>query len=369
MLDRATVMRHIEKLTLEAGASARTFKSGLIWLVADNPTPIRQAAKDLLAWDDIRGERDILHLDEEQRDQLDVYLAKTRGALREAAWRAYRHVVLLGKDNELRVIDLGLTTSSAADSLTALVFARLRQDDELVETVSPQFLVRNWPGAFEAWSTRGVRDAFFASPRFPRLLRADAVRETVANGVNRGDLAYVGKTGDGYEPFVFRPSVPLTVSDIEITDQMYILTRESAEAYAAQLAQAGDEAKVRPTTDDTPIIDVAPGGDGATKTGADGGGAVRPPAEPVNPGGTADDSTVPQFAWSGEVPSGKWMNFYTRVIAKFAGTPGLTLHVAVRFAPAGGVSKAKVEEARAALRDLGMRDEVETGESRHANTA
>ena len=32
------------------------------------------------------------------------------------------------------------------------------------------FLVRNWSGVFKEWSTKAVRDAFFASPQFPRLL-------------------------------------------------------------------------------------------------------------------------------------------------------------------------------------------------------
>ena len=86
---------------------------------------------------------------------------------------------------------------------------------------------------------------------------------------------------------------------------------------------------------------------------------------PSDPGGdttgSSVDNTVPQFAWAGEIPSGKWMNFYTRVITKFAGTPGLSLRLAVRVAPAEGVSRQKVEEARAALRDLGMDDHVDTG--------
>lgn len=356
MQDRATVLRQIEKMTVEAGMSARTFKSGLVWLVADNPTPIRQAAKDLLAWDDIRADRETLHLDEGQREQLDVYLAKTRGALREAAWRAYKHVVLLGKDNEQRVIDLGLTTSSAAENLVSLVLSRLRQDDEVVETVSPQFLVRNWPGAFDAWSIKGVRDAFFASPRFPRLLRGDAVRETIATGVNRGDLAYVGKSGDRYEPFIFAPASLLNAGDVEVTEQMYILTREVAEAYCSRLEPAADG------SDQAPDLAV-PSPGAATTDGVvllDGAGVPSGEAgQGTSPGGA--DTVVPKFSWSGDVPPGKWMNFYTRVITKFAGAAGLSLRVAVDVAPAEGVSKQRVDEARAALRDLGMDDRVETG--------
>jgi hypothetical protein len=60
--------------------------------------------------------------------------------------------------------------------------------------------------------------------------------------------------------------------------------------------------------------------------------------------------------WSGEVPSQKWMNFYTRVLSKFATGAGLRLTVRVEIAPEGGVSEQKVEETRSALRELGLND-------------
>jgi hypothetical protein len=60
---------------------------------------------------------------------------------------------------------------------------------------SPSFLRRNWSPAFKEWSTRSIRDAFYASPVFPRLLNAEAIKQTVVRGVQDGLLAYVGKSG------------------------------------------------------------------------------------------------------------------------------------------------------------------------------
>ena len=68
---------------------------------------------------------------------------------------------------------------------------------------------------------------------------------------------------------------------------------------------------------------------------------------------------VSAIAWSGEIPPQKWMNFYTRVLAKFATASGLKLSVKVEVAPDGGVSQQKVEETRAALRELGLNDKLE----------
>jgi hypothetical protein len=102
---------------------------------------------------------------------------------------AYKNILLLGEDNQVRVIDMGLVDSSAADSLVQFIVNHLRQADEIQSGISPNFLLRNWPGAFREWSTRAVRDAFYASPLFPRLLNVDAIKDTIARGVSNGLLA------------------------------------------------------------------------------------------------------------------------------------------------------------------------------------
>jgi hypothetical protein len=53
------------------------------------------------------------------------------------------------------------------------------------------------------------------------------------------------------------------------------------------------------------------------------------------------------------------MNFYTRVLSKFATGGGLRLTVKVEMAPDGGVPSQKVEETRAALRELGLNDHLD----------
>jgi len=39
---------------------------------------------------------------------------KAKRDLREFIWRSYKHVLLLGKDNRIKEVDLGLEHSSAA---------------------------------------------------------------------------------------------------------------------------------------------------------------------------------------------------------------------------------------------------------------
>lgn len=64
------------------------------------------------------------------------------------------------------------------------------------------------------------------------------------------------------------------------------------------------------------------------------------------------------LTWSGEIPSQKWMNFYTKVLTKLGVNSGLTLTVKVDCNPAGGVSAQKIEEVKSALRELGLDDRI-----------
>ena len=85
---------------------------------------------------------------------------------------------------------------------------------------------------FKQWSTKAVRDAFFASPQFPRLRNAGILKETFVRGVETGMLAYIGKKPDGTYSSV-PLEVLLTVFDVELSEDRDIIQREIAKAFAA----------------------------------------------------------------------------------------------------------------------------------------
>ena len=231
--------------------------------------------------------------------------------------------------------------SSAAKSIIELVLNRLRQDGDIEDAVSPNFLARNWPPAFKEWSTRAVRDAFFASPQFPRLLNPDSIKDTIARGVENGMLGYVGKRPDGsYSPFHWNSS--LSFQDVEISDEIFLIQRETAEAYKAGRGVPSPDGILTPTV-----------------TSPEGGPTTGPHSSPVTDGQPPPPAGVSHFVWSGEVPHQKWMNFYTKVLSKFASTAGLSIMLRVEVAPVGGISSQKVEETKVALRELGLKDSIE----------
>lgn len=333
--DEKATAQFVETVTREAGSSSRTFKSALIFCVPDAPDALCDEARKVLAWEDIDDEVPDLKLDDTQIRQLDENVKKAKRDLKESIWRTYKVLMLLGKDNTLKKVDMGLVHSSAAPDLATLVINRLSQDGDIEKGISPQFLVRNWP-AMKEWSTKSVRDAFFATPKFPRLLNVEAVRQCIQNGVANGFFAYVGKTAQGdYNPFVF--AHPMMTGDIELTEEMFLIRKDVAEEYQKSKAHP-PEAK--------PEVKPEPGKELEKKPlGAD---------KPKQP----EQLALTGLSWSGEIPPQKWMNFYTKVLSKFASGQGLKLSLTVQVKPDGGVSKQKVEETKAALRELGLSEDV-----------
>lgn len=346
----------MQTIAKEHGTSSRTYKSALLWCVVEDGAVPTEEARKVLAWEDIAAEADDLKFDEPQRRQLDENLRRAKRDLQESVWRSYKNVFLLDEKNELRKIDLGLVHSSAADSMVSLILARLQQEDLVVDGVSPNFLVRNWPPALPEWSTRAVRDAFFASPKFPRLLNADSVRQTISRGVEGGMMAYVTKRADGtIDVFTFRSS--LKEIELEIADDVFIIRKEDAEAFLEE-QKAGQPVQPVTPPPGTPSVVGEPGPDINSPTGTPPGpvpGSV-PGVEAPGP------ENVVGFCWNGTIPAQKWMIFYTKVLARFAAGTGLKLTLTVDVTPAGGVSKSKIDEVKGALRELGMPEDLEIHE-------
>ena len=404
MEDETKTMRFIEQATREHGSSSRTFKNALVWCVPDGGAALADEARKILAWSDIQDEQDQLRLDDGQKRQLNENLRRAERDLRECVWRTYKNLVLLGTDNTLNKKDLGLVHSSAAKDLLTLILDRLKHDGDVEEAVSPTRLIKHWP-AMTAWSTKGVRDAFFASPLLPRLLNPESVRDTIARGVQNGLLAYVGKgKGDRYEPFHFKESI--ATEDVEVSDEMFVITAEEAKkniepprlttlvvspanttmepgkkqtysvrgldqhgrdidagavTWTATGGMIGADAVFQAGQDEGNFLVAATAGEAkATASVTISKPGVKPPVEDkVKPPEKKEPTSL---SWEGEVPAQKWMNFYTKVLARFAASKGLRLTVHFDLTGDGAVTRQKIEETKVALRELGLDDTLDLGE-------
>jgi hypothetical protein len=385
--------RFVEALVREHGSAARTFKSGLLVAAAEGVGPMADAARTVLAWEDIDDDDETkARLDDTQRKQLYTARERARADLREAVFRTYHLVYLLDKTSKMQLVDLGKITSSMG-RLKEMIQAELENRDEITKGFGAHKLVGVWPPALTEWSTKAVRDAFFASPRLPRLLQGDAIRRTIAEGVSQGLLGYARKDGAGklhLECF----EQPLAEAAVEISEDLYVLKAEDARKILEPPRLVSLDLSPSPVT-------VQPGDQIALKLrGVDqyGHEIVTSPASwevlggemlagQIFAAGTAPgrfhvtarvdglaaeavifiskraDSSVPSattgfIRWRGTVPYQKWMTFYTKVLSRFASNPGLTVEVEFRVPKEGGAGS--VGETQSALRDLGLSDDVDT---------
>jgi len=377
---REKTRRLVTDMIQNCGGRGRTYKSGLIFAVAEGGAQLLDEARTLLALESLEdpAERERLRLDDYQLQELREKKQRTGRNLKEGVWRAYRRVLLLREDNDLREVDLGLLHPSASESLTGLILSRLKQEGLLEEAISPDFLVRHWPPALEEWSTRAVRDAFFASPRLPRLLRPEILKETIARGVREGKFGYFSMGG----PIIWNDPT-FTSESVEFAEDVFITTKQVLPP--AQLRIEPGEVILRPgesvqfqalDQDGRRIESVvwsARGGEidssGNFVAGIEEGefevearrgvltaravvrvrkDAVPPPPPPPPP------PQPRRLFWEGDLPPQKWTQFYMKVLTHFATDPSLRLRVRFEVAPEGGIPPNRLEEVRAALGELGL---------------
>jgi len=394
-LSHRSTPQMMETIVRECGTSGRTYKSALIFAVPDSADAIRQAAQDLLAWEGIDDDTETKsRLDEAQKRQLARSLNRAEGDMKEAIWRAYRNVFLLGTDNKLRHIDLGQVTSSMAKSIVDLYLNELTRTDDITKGVGARKLLRYWPPALTEWSTKSVRDAFFSSPQLPRLLDGDAVKRTISDGVTEGLLGYATKDDQGRLVLV-RFRATLNEPEVEIDEGMFILKEADALKLVdpprlAQIAVTPPQVALKPGERasfsiaardqyDKPIAVPATtwsakGGsvsdDGVFTAGeAEGQYTVRVTTnglEAIAEVRIAKQSVLRPppppgkqlIRWTGDVPPQKWMNFYTKVLSRLVATKGLRLRGTFEAPAEGDEGTTQADKTKSGLKELGLDDNV-----------
>jgi hypothetical protein len=326
----------IERATQECGAQARTYKSAVFWIAPERVSTMDDRARDLLSYDAV-GE--LKTLSEAQRDQLRDLRRRGTSELRTAVWRAYTQVIFLDRSQSLRTAALPQLHPSGSERILDAVVQWLDvQQGVVAKTVSPGFLVRKWPPALTEWSTRSVRDAFFQSPEFPRLLQPDVVKEVIARGVNSGDLALVIPAREGgYASFKWK--VSLASGDVDLDEGTFVLRGVDAERYA--------EAQRKPPSPPTPITPPPPESPAP-------GVSAPPVASPSPATSPEEERALASLEWTGEVPPLVWGRVYTKVLNPFIQGGGVTLQLTIKLAPPGGLSPLQVSEFRHQLQALGL---------------
>jgi hypothetical protein len=228
----------------------------------------------------------------------------------------------------------------------------------------------------------------------PRLLNPEQVKRTIADGVTQGLLGYAVKDASGRLKLQ-QLKETLFEGDVEISDDVFILKPEEAQKlkepprlhqlalqHTHVLLKSGEQVAFRCAATDqygqlfpSPVIAwYSTGGtitnDGVFTAGpAPGLHTVRAEAEGYEAIAEVriaakDDPVEPppqgkhNIRWRGSIPPQKWMNFYTKVLSKFATLPDLKLEVSFEAKVDREQADAKAHETKAALRELGLDDGV-----------
>ncbi len=274
-----------------------------------------------------------------------------------------------------------------------LILRELQRCEEITDGISPAKLVKYWPPALVEWSTKAVRDAFYSSPQLSRLLNPDSIKRTISDGVTDGKLGYASKDANGRLKLAkFHQS--LAEADVEISEDMFILKAEDAQKLlepprlasltirpdhvvlkpgeqcsfaCSALDQYGQSFAISEATWSATGGNITVGGlytAGQTEglytvsvrsMGQEAHAEVRvtraivPPPPPPPPGKQT-------LRWRGTVPPQKWMNFYTKVLTRFASSPDLKLEVSFEVPIDRDQAQSKADETRSGLKELGLDD-------------
>jgi hypothetical protein len=329
--ERGKTMAVVKDIFANAGNSSRAFKSALFFAAPDSPARLRDAARKLLAWQTLDVEADRRGLSDLQLRQVAEQIKGAQRDIREAVWQTYNAVVFLDPKGDPAILDLGLLHSSSADSLAGYIELRLRQQDLLVDTVSPDFLVRHWPPGLPRWPMRTLRGDFFASPLLPRLTSADLLRTTVARGVSSGAFG-LGRLAAHDSVTSLRFAEAIGPSDVDFSEEAVLVQRaEAAALNSGAIGLVATATAPQPQASSEPVILAAQPG---------GGLGVAPKLRGLH--------------WVGEVPSTKWSLFYNKVVARLIPKGDVRLRVDVDAHPVGGLSESVFNEIRQGFADLGL---------------
>ena len=393
---KAETRSFVEQVIQNHGQSGRTFKSGLIFVAPSSTRLLREAATKAIAWEEIADDTEAQkRLDEGQKSQIDKGLRDSGRDLKEAVWKTYNQLLFLGKENQVRDdITLGAVLPSSASSLVDYIIVRLREKDEVTDSVGVGKLLKAWPSGFPEWTTQAARNAFFSSPILPRLLKPETLGATIADGVNQGQFAYAEKFEEGrYGDIFLKPETGLRDGDIKISDDTVLLTTSRAKEliqppHLARVEITPSIARLKPKETvtfsvecydqhdrafDCPAVAWSCSGgtiDARGRFTAEVTGTFRVEAivNEFRASATVEvaESIAPPppppkkgFAWKGAVPPQKWMNFYTKVLSRFASNSGLRLVVSFEVPPGEEIDQAKIDEAKTAIQELGLSEDVE----------
>ena len=191
--------RLMRQIVEQKGVTPRVNQNALVFLFpseVERPG-FRQELVRYLAYQSIQQDarRKLLRLSEQQLGEVDDALRNLEEALPGRIRMLYRLVAVPARDG-LRDIDLGVPTVGDRRGIAAVVYDRLRGEQEILETVAPEVLRAKYLRDREHVETAAIFEAALRTPGEPRWASRQVVQDGIARGVREG-LFGLGRLVDG----------------------------------------------------------------------------------------------------------------------------------------------------------------------------
>ncbi len=201
------------------GDAARVRRNTLLFLAArrDEIRDLRNKVRSFLAWDSIvSGTASIENLSGNRRAQAHSSLRGAASAVRGALVQAYRQALAPVQDDpQQAVYRLSVADINAADAGGAIVdaaFRRFRDDEALVDTISPtalaslleEYVWGNGANPQDHISIDGLWDMLTSNVYMHRLRNRGVLQRAISQGVSEGAFGYAsGYQTDDYQNLRF----------------------------------------------------------------------------------------------------------------------------------------------------------------------
>jgi hypothetical protein len=190
------VMENIHK---NKGLTPRVYRNTLFFLY---PLEAERAlfintVKMKLACESIDDDK-TLNLSEEQKKESKKELKRAEERLTESIRRLYRMIAVPNRDG-FKEVDLGIPTYGEAKRLHEEIFAKLRSDGEILESIAPLVLREKYLANKDYVLTEQLYQSLFRTPGETRPANKGVLDESVVKGVQMG-LFGLGELQDN-KPF------------------------------------------------------------------------------------------------------------------------------------------------------------------------
>jgi hypothetical protein len=178
--------KFIEETLQSKGDTPRVYRNTLFFIcpLETEKSVFVNLLKKLIVYEQISNDKTI-YLTEEQRRDISNRVRRDNSEINDILKRCYRLVYVPAKDGYKKV-DLGVPTFGEEKRLDDYVYDRLREEEEILERLSPLVLKNRYLEEREYAKTRAIYDSMLRTPGEIRLASRKALEDCIVQGVRQG---------------------------------------------------------------------------------------------------------------------------------------------------------------------------------------